>query len=71
MFGIEWKCRHCGQAHDDVPVCFGTEAPWRALVPEEAFQARVEISDSWCVVYDAHRGHIEIPIMNRTPPLTF
>jgi hypothetical protein len=44
------------------------------LVPEEAFQAHVEISDSWCVVDDAHffvRGHIEIPIMNHASPLTF
>jgi hypothetical protein len=74
LFGIKWKCRHCGQAHDDMPVCFGIEAPWRALVSGEVFHSRVELSDSWCVVGDEHffvRGHIEIPIINHATPLTF
>lgn len=76
MFGLKrtWKCQICGMKHDEVPNCFGIEAPWRAFVPEAEFETRVELSESWCVVDDEHffvRGHVEIPIIKHPEPFAF
>ncbi len=69
-----WVCRICGEIHDDVPICFGTDAPWRAFVPEGEFDHRVELTTSLCVIDEAHffvRGHIEIPIHDHPEALVF
>jgi endogenous inhibitor of DNA gyrase (YacG/DUF329 family) len=29
---MSWNCPTCGVAVDEVPLCFGIDAPWRALV---------------------------------------
>lgn len=62
---MSWICATCGIEHPDSPLCFGTEAPWRALVPENEFAQRVELTRDQCVVDEEHffiRGHVEIPI---------
>ncbi len=74
MFGFKWKCRVCGQKHDSVPNCFGIEAPWRAFVPDDEFDRRVELSKDQCVVDEEHffiRGHIELPILETPDSLVF
>ena len=73
MFGFlkrrkpqSWKCNTCGVEHIDVPTCFGFEAPWRGLVPEDEFASRVEMNSDMCVVDEKAffiRGHVEIPIL--------
>jgi len=64
----------CGIEHDDVPVCFGLEAPWRELVPETEFDGRVDLTPDLCVVDGETffvRGHIEIPIHDHAESLAF
>ena len=71
---MAWNCRICGVEHDDVPECFGIEAPWRALVSNDEFQRRVELTNDQCVVDGSTffvRGHIEIPIHGHPNPLAF
>ncbi len=71
---MNWRCGICGTDHTDVPLCFGIEAPWRALAPENEFAKRVELTADQCVV-DAQtffiRGHVEIPIHEYREPLAF
>lgn len=71
---MAWRCNVCGTQYVDPPLCFGTDAPWRALVPEREFAQRVELTPDQCVV-DEHtffiRGHIEIPIREYPQPLSF
>ena len=60
-----WTCGICGIEHDDLPLCFGADAPWRAMVAEAEFGSRVELTKDQCVVDRTSffiRGHIEIPI---------
>lgn len=69
-----WKCSICGVEHDEVPDCFGIEAPWRALVTDDDFDARVELTADYCIVDDETffvRGHIQIPIHGNPNPLAF
>jgi len=50
------------------------EAPWRAFVPDEEFERRVELTKSLCVVDGEHffiRGHIDIPIIDHSESLIF
>ncbi len=71
---MSWTCRICGVAHADISDCFGIEAPWRALVPEDEFDARVDLTADQCVVDGETffiRGHIQIPIHGRADPLAF
>jgi O-acetyl-ADP-ribose deacetylase len=59
-------CKTCGKYHDDLPLCFGAEAPWRATgVPPDEFKTRVELNDDLCVVDGKHffiRGNIVLPV---------
>lgn len=71
---MSWKCGICGVGHDELPTCFGIEAPWRALVAEREFAERVELTADQCVVDGKEffvRGHIEIPIHQHSEPLAF
>ncbi|OYV04887.1 MAG: hypothetical protein CFE26_14495 [Verrucomicrobiales bacterium VVV1] len=71
---MSWKCHACQIEHDDLPDCFGIEAPWPALVPEAEFETRVILGRDQCIVDDEHffvRGHIQIPILGRENPLQF
>jgi len=67
-------CQTCGLQHEDLPLCFGIAAPWRALVPENEFNERVELTADQCVV-DMQtffvRGHILIPIHEYPEALAF
>jgi hypothetical protein len=71
---MNWKCQTCGEEHADLPLCFGAEAPWRALVPESEFSRRVDLTPDQCVVDEEAffvRGHIEIPIHGQAESLAF
>lgn len=71
---MSWKCDICGVEHTDLPTCFGMEAPWPALVPEDEFAGRVELTSDQCVVDNQIffiRGHIEIPVHDHPEPLAF
>src|SRR4029077_10362843 len=71
---MSWTCKTCGVANDDLPLCFGIEAPWRALAPENEFARRVELTLDQCVVDGAVcfvRGHIEVPILGYRDKLAF
>ena len=71
---MTWKCTVCGEDHNDIPSCFGIEAPWRALVPEAEFSNRVELTKDQCVIDGKEffvRGHIEIPIIGQSETLAF
>jgi hypothetical protein len=71
---MKWKCHTCGVEHDDIPLCFGIDAPWPALVPANEFAHRVELTADQCVVDEQTffiRGHIEIPIHDYPEPLAF
>jgi hypothetical protein len=64
---MSWKCKTCGLEHDDLPLCFGFDAPWPMLVPEDEFDRRVELFPDLCMVDGTAffiRGHIEIPIID-------
>ena len=71
---MSWICHSCGMEHADIPICFGIEAPWRALVPESEFDKRVDLSPDQCVVDGQTffiRGHIEVPIHEYPDRLSF
>ncbi len=71
---MTWKCPVCGDVAADLPLCFGIEAPWRRLVPEREFEARVDLTADQCVVDQRSffvRGHIEVPIDGRAEPLAY
>ena len=71
---MSWTCPVCHGKHDEIPTCFGIEAPWQALVPEPEFTKRVELTADLCVVDETVffvRGHIEIPIHGHNEPLAF
>lgn len=71
---MSWNCQTCGVEHAELPLCFGIGAPWQALVPEEEFEKRVELTADQCVVDEQHlfvRGHIEIPIHDHPDALSF
>ena len=71
---MTWTCPICHAAHDELPLCFGIEAPWRALVPEAEFTQRVELNKDLCMVDERVffvRGHIEIPIHDSPDVLSF
>ncbi len=71
---MSWRCDICGTEHDEIPLCFGLDAPWRSLVPESEFEQRVALTRDQCVVDEQHffiRGHIEIPVLEYPKPLVF
>ena len=62
-----WVCEQCGRKEQDVPLCFGAEAPWRPFASDEDFQRRVDLTADQCVIDEEFffiRGHIEIPIQD-------
>jgi len=70
-----FTCVTCGNYHDKLPLCFGTEAPdYYYTIPLEERKTRVEKSADWCVVDDEHffiRGRIEIPIIDHSEKLVW
>ncbi len=71
---MTWRCAICGAAAAELPLCFSAEAPWRELVPESEFAARVDLTPDQCVVDERSffvRGHIEVPVLGQAQPLAF
>jgi hypothetical protein len=71
---MNWICQICGANEEEIPLCFGIDAPWRALVPEAEFDRRVELTRDQCVVDEKLffiRGHIEIPVHDFPEPPSF
>jgi hypothetical protein len=71
---MSWKCKTCGLEHDELPLCFGFDAPWPMLVPEDEFDRRVELTSDLCIVDGSTyfiRGHIEIPIIDQHDTFCF
>jgi hypothetical protein len=69
-----WQCSICGTVHQEIPLCFGLEAPWWRLVPEAEFEKRVQLNGDQCVVDKKHffiRGHIELPILDCAEKIIF
>lgn len=64
------KCPHCHNELNELPFCYGTEAPhYFYMVPEEK---RTELIRDFCVIDEQHffiRGHIEIPIIDTNEKL--
>jgi len=64
---MKWQCRKCNQAHDDLPLHYGAEAP--ALfygIPEAERSTRCEISSDQCIIDGTAFfivGNLEIPIV--------
>jgi len=64
-----WTCAICKVEHSSLPLCFGAEAPWRALASEAEFDERVELTKDQCVVDGQHffiRGHASSFTLSRT-----
>ncbi len=60
-------CTICKAQHSSLPLCFGADAPCRALVPDAEFDERVALSADQCVVDGEHffiRGHVELPVVD-------
>ena len=71
---MEWKCNICNEEHGEVPLCFGSVAPCYAMVPQDEWIARVQLTADHCIVDEEHffaRGHIEIPILGHPEPFAF
>ena len=71
---MTWQCGICDVEHDEIPTCFGAEAPWRSFVPTGEFDQRVELTADQCVIDEQYffmRGHIQIPITGHSEPFAF
>ncbi|MCA8910167.1 MAG: DUF2199 domain-containing protein [Planctomycetes bacterium] len=63
-----WQCGTCGEWHEELPMCFGSDAPdqWSKLGETE--RQNSELTESACLIETAEetaffvRGHIEIPV---------
>ncbi len=69
-----WRCGLCDKEHDELPLVYGADPPWRLLVPEDEFDGRVELDDSLCVIDRQHffvRGHIQLPIRDHDEPFAW
>ncbi|WP_158827201.1 DUF2199 domain-containing protein [Mucilaginibacter lacusdianchii] len=71
---VTFTCSCCGQVYDEMPLCFGGQYPdYYFDVPPDEREARIELSESLCVIDDHyfHRGRITIPIIDYEEDLTF
>ncbi len=70
-----FRCKTCGQYHDELPMEFGAEAP--ALydtIPEEEREARCDLTPDLCVIDEEHffiRGCLDIPVINGDGPFVW
>lgn len=61
-----WRCRCCGEWHDELPMHYSAPAPalWY-LIPEGEREARSELSTDLCLIDGEHGfivGNLEIPV---------
>jgi hypothetical protein len=70
-----WTCSQCGETHDELPLCYGAEAPdYFAAIPEAERAARAILDDDLCVVDGEHffiRGRICVPIHGAEDPFVW
>jgi hypothetical protein len=65
-------CTTCGNEHDELPMCFSSNAPalWH-LIPEEERATRGELTSDQCVIDNQHffvLGRILIPVNDGSDP---
>ncbi|RAN77476.1 DUF2199 domain-containing protein [Bacillus sp. SRB_331] len=69
---IGYVCKCCGVFHDELPICYGNEAPdYFYYIPEEELESRVEMDEDLCVIDDEYffmKGCIEIPVLDGEGP---
>jgi hypothetical protein len=63
---LRWRCRCCGEEHEDLPMAYGAPAPalW-FTIPEAEREARVLLSPDLCLIDGQHGfivGNLEIPV---------
>ena len=61
-----YRCRICGELHDELPLHYGAVAPFVYYdVPEAERESRVLLTSDQCVIDDEHFfvvGNIDIPV---------
>src|SRR5579885_2793292 len=62
-----YRCRHCGQHHDELPLHYGFQAPasWYGI-PEAERRRRSHLSSDHCVIDGEHFfvvGNLELPVI--------
>lgn len=62
-----WRCRSCGEWHDELPLHYGSPAPalW-FTIPEVKREERALLSSDLCLIDGQHGfivGNVEIPIL--------
>lgn len=62
-----YKCRGCGQWHDELPLHYGAEAPLPYYgIPEKERRKRCDLNKDQCIIDNEHFfivGNLEIPIL--------
>lgn len=61
-----WRCKSCGEIHDDLPMHYGVAAPalWYTI-PESERESRAILSSDLCLIDEQHGfivGNLEIPV---------
>jgi hypothetical protein len=63
-----FQCLRCGVYHDDLPMAYGTDAPyWYDEVAPEERDARTQLTSDQCIIDGEHffvRGVLEIPVLD-------
>ncbi|MCI0366566.1 MAG: DUF2199 domain-containing protein [Phycisphaerales bacterium] len=63
-----WKCRQCGEWHDELPTHYGSVAPALYFdVPEHERSMRCALSSDQCIIDDKHFfivGNLELPVVD-------
>jgi hypothetical protein len=70
-----FQCTTCGQFHQQLPMCFGPNAPvlWEQIAPDERAE-RGALSSDQCVIDDEHffvLGRIVIPVNDGNEPFVW
>jgi len=70
-----YRCRCCGEFHDEVPMHYGAPAPelWFTL-PEGERDERAELSSDVCLIDGEHAfvvGNLEIPVAGCDDPFSW
>jgi len=70
-----WTCSQCGETHDDLPLCYGAEAPeLYASIPAAERDVRAELDTDLCIIDQQHffiLGRICIPIIGSKDPFVW
>lgn len=70
-----WRCRCCGEIHDELPMHHGAPAPalWFTL-PEAEREERALLSSDLCLIDKQHGfivGNLEIPVLDSDEPFSW